>query len=153
MESNVNQIDEENSNLTIFQLINAAQSWFEAALMPTLQKYGSEKLGYADLKLLANLDCGATYASELAKRMSVTRQAVNKLIKNFVEAGLVRLEPVPGKRNTKWIVITDSGRETILDIIAELNRLESLLKKRVGAERMSVLRAALEADWGSPQGK
>jgi len=146
--SNVNQIAEGNQNLTLFQLINAAQSWFETGLMPYLHKHGGESLGYADLKLLANLDCGTTYASELSRRMGVSRQAVNKLIKNLVEARLVRLEAVPGKRNTKWIVITESGRKTIMDIVAELNRMESLLKGRVGAARIAELRAALEADWG-----
>ena len=149
--SNVNQVDEKKQNLTLFQLINAAQSWFETALIPYLQKHGGKNLGYADLKLLANLDCGTTYASELARRMGVSRQAVNKLINNLVEAGLVRLEAVPGKRNTKWIVITESGRETIMDIVAELNRMESLLEGRVGAEQMTVLRTALEADWGPAQ--
>jgi len=116
--------------------------------MPYLQKYAGGNLGYADLKLLANLDCGTTYASELAKRMGVSRQAVNKLIKSLVETGLVRLEAVPGKRNTKWIVITDSGRETILDLVTELNRMEALLEKRLGEELVGELRAALEADWG-----
>lgn len=146
--ANVNQTDEFPANLTLFQLINAAQGWFETALMPYLRKYGGEELGYADLKLLANLDCGITYASELARRMRVSRQAVNKLVKNLVGAGLVRLEAVPGKRNTKWIVITDSGRDIIMDIVAELNRMEALLEARIGTEQVAALRTALEADWG-----
>ena len=145
---NVNLIDENAPNLTLFQLINAAQGWFETALMPYLQKCGGKDLGYADLKLLANLDCGTTYASELARRMRVSRQAVNKLVRNLVEAELVRLEAVPGKRNTKWIVITDSGRNIILDIIAELNRMEAVLEARIGTEQVAALRAALETDWG-----
>jgi Mn-dependent DtxR family transcriptional regulator len=94
---------------------------------------------------------------KLGARLKVVRPrhpyTVNKLIKNLVEAGLVRLEAVPGKRNTKWIVITDSGREIIFDVVTELNRMEALLEKRVGRQLVGALRTALEADWGPTEPK
>jgi len=147
-DSNVNKIDNNAPKLTLFQMLVAAQSWFEKALMPFLEKEGESRLGYADLKLLAHLNCGTTYASELARRMGVSRQAVNKLTKNLVQSGLVRLEAVPGRRNAKWIVITDSGGKIIRDIVTELNRMEALLETRIGENEVAALRNALEADWG-----
>lgn len=150
-DTDVNQVDEKMPNLTLFQLILAAQSWFERALTPFLQNEGRKCLGYADLKLLANLNCGTTYASELARRMGVSRQAVNKLTKNLVEAGMIRLEVVPGKSNTKWIVLTDGGVEIIQEIVAELNRMEALLGARIGVNEVAALRKALEADWGATE--
>jgi len=63
----------------------------------------------------------------------------------------VSLEAVPGKRNAKWIVITESGGKIIRDIVAELNRMETLLESRIGANDVAALRNALEADWGTAE--
>lgn len=147
----VNKIDKNKAKLTLFQMLVTAQIWFEKVLTPFLQDEAGDHLGYADLKLLANLNCGTTYASELARRMGVSRQAVNKLTNNLVKAGLVTLETVPGKRNTKWIVITDCGGEIIQNIVAELNRLEAQLEARIGVNKVEALRNVLEADWGMPE--
>lgn len=111
-------------------------------------EYGN--LSKADLQLLANLDCGETYASELARRMKVSRQAIGKLLKNLVADGYVSLETDPKRANTKVIVITDAGRQLVFDAIAELNRLEEELAKRIGESDARALRRALEADWGDP---
>ncbi|WOO41800.1 MarR family winged helix-turn-helix transcriptional regulator [Rubellicoccus peritrichatus] len=150
MSKDVNQVDEKNNRITMLQLLAQANAWFQTSLLNKFKASGWDTLGNADLNLLANLNCGSTYSSELARRMGVSRQAINKLLKNLVEASLVTLETDPQKGNTKVIVITETGRELIMQAISELDQMEALLQQRIGKTKATALRKALEADWGEP---
>lgn len=146
---NVNQVDESATRMTLLQLLAGGYGWFEAGLLAALRDVeGTEGLRAADLKLLANLDCDTTYASELARRLGISRQAVTKLLRNLVDHGFVRLEPAPGKRHAKQIVITASGRVLIGHAVTALARLEEELAVRVGSDDVATLRRVLAADWG-----
>ncbi len=146
--TNVNQVDDLPPRLTLFQLVDRAHTWFGHALRRSLEQRGGPALTLADLHLLANLDCGTTYASELARRLGVSRQAVNKLVHNLTSAGLLRLETVARQRNRKAIVITEEGTEWIRWLLTELDQMEAGLSQRLGATTAKQLRKALEADWG-----
>jgi len=135
---------------TLFQLLDRARGWFEPTLFGAFEAEAAAKLSRADIHLLAHLNCGTTYASELARRLGVSRQAAAKLLKNLIEAGLIRLEPAPDRRNTKWIVITEAGKAAISRAVEELEKAERLLERRIGSGSAQALRAALEAEWGPP---
>jgi DNA-binding MarR family transcriptional regulator len=145
----VNKVYKKTSSVTLYQLLAGAHAWFEKGLMDAFRKKKMPPLGKADLNLLANLNCGSTYSSELAKRLGVTRQAVTKLLRNLIELELVKLETVPERRNTKEIVITPKGQDIIMAAVDELNRLEKKLAKQIGKEKASALRDALECDWNA----
>lgn len=149
MAHNVNLVYDKSSSLTLFQLLGKAHAWFEKGLLEAFQKKDMPAMGKADLNLLANLNCGSTYSSELAKRLGVTRQAVTKLLHNLIDQDLVRLETVPQRRNTKEIVITPKGRDLIMAAVDELNRLETELAERIGLDNAKALRTALECDWST----
>jgi len=148
MKKLVNHIDNNNpSSENLFQLMERAQSGLETALLEALNEGSNIPLGRGDLKLLANLDCRTTYASELARRLNVSRQAVNRLLKNLIETGLVRLETDYARRNTKMIVITDDGAEVIriaLDLLADF---ENRLKAEIGTNNLIALKKSLQPDW------
>jgi DNA-binding MarR family transcriptional regulator len=146
----VNQIDDNERALTLYQLVDRAHTWFQEALLELLDAGEGAALSRADLHLLANLDCGTTYTSQLARRLGVSRQAVNKLVRNLVEAGLVRLEDAQGQRNVKWIVMTERGTALVAWLVGELRDLEARIARRIGAGDARALRRALEADWGAP---
>lgn len=154
MTPNVNEIDKKNlesvsrQTLTMFQLLERARTWFEHRLREAFEEKGERDLGSADLKLIANLNCGSTYSSELARRLGVSRQAANKQVGNLVRKGLIVLQPIPKQRNTKSIVMTEKGRDLIRHAVEELNRREEELALQIGATKAAALRSALEAfDW------
>ncbi len=151
MNDNVNHIDNTSQRLTLYQLVDRAHTWFRKALIASLEESGGNPLSNADLNLIANLDCGTTYTSELARRLGVSRQAVNKLLHNLITAGLVRLEQSEEQRNTKLIVMTEEGTDFIRGLVSKLNEFEDVLASRIGKEETTALRLALEADWGSPK--
>jgi DNA-binding MarR family transcriptional regulator len=148
MKQLVNHIDNNNPPAgNLFQLMERAQSGLETALLEALSESSNIPLGRGDLKLLANLDCRTTYASELARRLNVSRQAVNRLLKNLIETNLVRLETDHARRNTKMIVITDEGAEVIRIAIDLLADFESRLKNAIGASNLKALKTSLQQDW------
>lgn len=152
MKPNVNQVDKKSpptsAPLSLLQLLERGYAWFEDGLIRAAERRGDHRLGKADLRLLANLNCGTTYSSELARRLGVSRQAVGKLLKNLVAEGLVCLETDPGQRNTKQIVITPEGEKWIAEAVGELQWLERTLTERLDQKKISILREILEADWG-----
>jgi DNA-binding MarR family transcriptional regulator len=149
MAKHVNKTYNIEAEIPLIQLLDRAQRWFERRIVQALEAKGVEGIQPADLKLLANLDCGTTYASEVARRMGVSRQSVNKLLKNLLREKLVTLENHPTQGNTKVIIMTDLGKEWIRDAVAVSRNLESELMAQIGTEHVSALRAALEAAWSS----
>jgi len=152
MSENVNQIDKEGdrNRMTLYQLLDRAHQWFEAGLLESFEKKGVHSLGRAELKLIANLDCGTTYSSELARRLGVSRQAVAKLVGNLVQEGIVTLQADPDQRNTKQIVMTEKGKELIRHAVEGLDAKEKSLAEEIGIKSATNLRNALEAaKWGN----
>ncbi|NRA28521.1 MAG: winged helix-turn-helix transcriptional regulator [Opitutales bacterium] len=100
--------------------------------------------------MLANLNCGRTYPSEVARRIGVTRQAVYKMLKNLEKKEIVSLELDTERRNSKTIVITPKGEELIRAAVGILKEIEGELQARLPPGSVEQLRAVLEQDWGEP---
>lgn len=148
MEDNVKLVDKLNINSgNLFQSLEQAQSVLESFLLRELNADGPVQLGRGDLKILANLDCRSTYASELARRLGVSRQAVNRLLRNLIALDLVQLEADPDRKNTKRIVITDEGAAFIEKALHHISEFEARLKARIGSQRVEALKSALAEDW------
>jgi len=135
---------------TLAQLVSQADLWLNKGLLAALEASDYTGFSRADILMLANLDCGTTYPSELARRIGVSRQAVYKLLKNLEQKGIVALEPDSERRNAKVIVITPAGERMIHTAVEILRGIESHLEERVGPERLRKLREILQMDWGDP---
>lgn len=102
----------------------------------------------AQLAIFANLDCGATSAIDLARRVGLTRQAISRSLRDLATAELVTLEPDPTRRNTNQIVLTNRGNALATQARAALAAIETELTHRIGPDAAQALRAALEVEWG-----
>ena len=61
---------------------------------------------------------------DLCRQGSFPKQTVNTAISNMVKNGYVTLEPIPGSRNQKRIVLTDAGRELTEITVDNLRKAE-----------------------------
>ena len=61
---------------------------------------------------------------DLCRQGSFPKQTVNTAISNMVKNGYVTLEPIPGSRNQKRIVLTDAGRELTEGTMCKLRMAE-----------------------------
>ncbi|MGI9242141.1 MAG: MarR family winged helix-turn-helix transcriptional regulator [Verrucomicrobiales bacterium] len=132
---------------TLAQLIGRADLWFRKKLLAALESGDHKGIGSSDILMLANLNCGRTYPSEVARRIGISRQAVYKLLRNLEQQEIVSLEQDSERRNSKVIVITSKGEAMIRDAVILLQGIEEELRDKIGAESVDQLRAALELDW------
>jgi DNA-binding MarR family transcriptional regulator len=98
--------------------------------------------------LLANLDCGATHASAVAQRMGVTRQAMNRTVREMEALGYLSLQTDQKRLNQKLLVMTEGGMRLALDARAAMVDVEKQLGNRIGASALAAMRAPLELPWG-----
>ncbi|KAJ54672.1 hypothetical protein ACMU_16280 [Actibacterium mucosum KCTC 23349] len=129
-------------------LLQTAQTWVVHSLDARLATRGHPSLTEAQTALLSNLDCGTTYASAVAHRMGISRQAVYRTVREMAELGLLELQADPVKRNQKLIVMTDKANALVTDARAVLAEIEAELANRIGPADTAALRRALEAGWG-----
>lgn len=139
---------EGNKELTLAQLVGRADLWLKKKLLAALEAGNHHGLSQSDVLMLANLNCGRTYPSEVARRIGVTRQAVYKMLKNLEYKGIISLDLDTERRNSKVIVITPKGEELIRKAVEILEDIESELRAQLPPGSVDQLREILEQDWG-----
>ncbi|MFF8386077.1 MarR family winged helix-turn-helix transcriptional regulator [Streptomyces kanasensis] len=132
------------------QLLGDARRWFEEGLLAAMQAAGATPVSPTQAQLFAVLDDQGTTVSELARRMSVTRQTAHQAVHNLLAAGLVEQVQDPASARQRLIRRTELGVRAHRQAGIVLERLEEQLAERIGREAVDALRAALEAPWGRP---
>lgn len=130
-------------------LLQSASQSVLSNLVERLHERGYQQVTESHLMLYGNLDCGATYAAQIAQRMRVSRQAISKTLRELRELGFVRLEDDPKRRTQKLVVMTDRGMQLALDARSELEVIENKIADEIGPQAMAALRQALEVGWGN----
>lgn len=131
-------------------LLVDAQHWVSQFVQHSMKRRGYE-LNQAEFSFLANLDCGETHASSVARRMGISRQAVYRTTLKLKARGLLNLVDDTEKGNQKIIVMTDAGRQFVLAARASLAESETVLAQRIGKDRLTALITALSTPWGAPE--
>jgi len=133
------------------QLLMQAFRWFDQSLLATLIARGGPEISQAQSMIFAHLDIDkGTRASELARRIGVTRQAVHKTINELKALGLLELAPDPTNRSAKLVTLTPAGRGDVAMALMAFADIEAHLANRIGVETVTALRQALEKEWGEP---
>ena len=123
-------------------LLIDAQQWMSQTVLQAMNQRGLE-LTQAEFTFLANLDCGETHASSVARRMGISRQAVYRTTRMLSNRGLLTLASDPEKGNQKIIVMTEAGRQFISAARVCLEEVEEELARRIGREHTTALTTAL----------
>jgi DNA-binding MarR family transcriptional regulator len=89
------------------------------------------------------IDSGAVSASELGRRMSITKQAAAKVIDTLMERGWVDREPDPDDGRRKRLTVTEDGRAVMAEGERIFNGVRARLGERVGADRLRDLEETL----------
>lgn len=135
---------------TLGQLLLRAFKWFDQGLLDRLHSTGFPELRRSHSLVFAHLDTGGTRISELARRIGVSRQAVHETVGELRRTGLVELVADPTNRSARLVVMTEEGRRSVRAARRIYADLERELASRLGPEKATELRRALESDWGPP---
>ena len=137
-------------SLPLIDLLLRGFRWFEDGLLSRLAEAGWPEITRAHSLVFAHLDSEGTRPSELARRIGISRQAVNQTLGELVALGLIEVVPDPASLRSKLVVLTPTGKTTVGSAHAVFSELEDALAGRIGRASVTELRRALEADWGAP---
>jgi len=117
----------ESRALSLFHACRAYQEELVARLREMLAMREGLEIGTGQLGFLAQLDCGVTQASAIARELGVSRQAVHRQVRELEALGLLRLEVDRDRRNANLIAFTERGialmalcRQCLAELDAEL---------------------------------
>ncbi len=79
----------------------------------------------------------------IARRLGVTRQAVQPVVNELAGDQLVRLVPNPTHRRSPFVVLTPRGRRTLAALTAAASTDNRALARGVGARDVALTRRAL----------
>ena len=86
--------------------------------------FGMNNTAFWVLYTLSRADEPVTQ-NDLCEEWFFPAQTINSAVSGLVKKGLVRLEPIPGTKNRKSIVLTEAGRELCgrtISIVDEIER-------------------------------
>lgn len=126
--------------------------WLDDGLQAHLEREAGFSVPRAQSMLMICISEGIERQTDLARRIGVSKQAVQQALKALVAKGLVTLEDDPGNGRQRVIRYTERGRR-MRDVARDgLMRLEALLAERIGRDRLEALHDAVDADWGPAPG-
>jgi DNA-binding MarR family transcriptional regulator len=118
-------------------------------LLDRLTEDGWPRLTRNQSQVFANLDKDGTTASELARRIGITRQSMQKLLEAMMSMNLLDVVQHPQDARSSLVLITPFGLKMVSAARTHLVALEAVLEERIGANLMTQLRKALAQDWRS----
>lgn len=97
--------------------------------------------------VLSVLSGGSMTVPAVARRLGLSRQAVQRVVDDLVEAGLVRLEPNPGHARSPLATLTAEGAPLLRDLFRRSEESRAALLERAGlnAQELQAARRVIRA--------
>ncbi len=133
-------------NLT--RLLLERYRWFDDALRSHLEQEGITGLTTAESMVFPYLDAEGIRQADLARRLGITRQSTQTLVRGLEKKRLIELVDDPTDGRSKLVMLTNEGRRTIPVALSIFEKLESALADRIGSDEVTHLRATLTREWG-----
>lgn len=123
-------------------LIRAARRFNELGLARVRARLGVP-VRAAHLALFPHIDVGGTRATEVARRLGVSKQAVGPLVRDLVAWGMLERVPDPEDGRARLLRFGDRPGRTLADGLGVLMEIEDELIAELGSERLAALREDL----------
>lgn len=116
-------------------LTQAMGAWLDRTsvwLLEKLERDGFAKLTGSQLAFLGALDCGPNHASNLARGLGISRQAVYKTVRELERAGWLTTEPDEKIGNQRVITFTIEGERMMAAARQHFSNLDKALLNEFG---------------------
>lgn len=111
-----------------------------------INRQGGERLAHpAVMRLLPHLNTTGTRATELARRVDVSKQAMGQTLQSLVKRGLVEMIPDPADGRAQLVRLTKASTEAFAHGLSVLAFFERELRERVGDSVVKNLVQALSS--------
>ena len=147
----VSETESANSRYLLMSGLLHAFYWMDEGLQNHFKAAGFDQVSRTQSMIMANLADGITRPSELARRIGISRQAVQQLLVDMEKRKLVKLVQDPDDARAKIVRYNHQGMEIGLIAINALARIDAEIEKRLGRKALQELRRILvDSDWGEP---
>lgn len=127
-----------------------ATFWFDDALQASLQASGFLPMPRSQSFVFASIALGERRAANMAKNLGVSRQAISLMLNDLEKRGIIVFVRDPRDGRARIIQFSESFLKQGQAALAILKRLEQVLEKRIGKDRVQAMRDAFAPDWGEP---
>lgn len=128
-------------------LLLARSDWMEHRVMALAERNGYPHVTTAMNRLFAHLGGKPLGLSELARRLSVSRQAVHKLAQEAEKLGLVEFVSSEEDGRVKLLRFSQKGWRMSEKAAASFAEIEQELAAHIGDEEVETLRRILALPW------
>lgn len=117
-----------------YLLLRAGQLWSERVLSIVHAEAGAPVVREAHTRLFPHLlSEGGIRITDLARALNVTKQAVQPLVAELAELGMVRVDADPDDARARRVLLTDHGVAAMVHGTGVLLRVEAEVAPRLGA--------------------
>ena len=124
-------------------LFKAARLANDFSLERSRQETGQDWLRPAHTNLFPHITFDGIRLTELAERLGVTKQAVQVLVDDLTESGMVERVPDPADGRAKLIRWSEQGREGLVEGVGMLARIEREFADVLGEEELRITHSTL----------
>ncbi len=132
-------------NLT--QLLLMRADWFALAIMRGIRRSPWPDITPAQSRLLATMGGKPMSMSALARRLTISRQAVHKTVNELARQGILQVLDDPDRGNAKLVAYTDKGRQINRAGAQIIEQVERELADTIGAPALNQLKSLLARSW------
>jgi DNA-binding MarR family transcriptional regulator len=131
-------------------LINLLKAvyWFDDALQDNMVAQGFPRATRAISFILLNIAHGEHRATNIAKNLGVSRQAVSYMLIELRDRGMLKMRVDPTDKRSQIVDFSPRFIKMGSACAAILSQVELELGSRIGAKTFATMRRALCADWG-----
>lgn len=115
--------------------ISTQEKRYDALYRGVASRFGMPDCAMWVLYFLISSDKPLTQ-QDLIEKMMFPKQTINSAVMRLVQKGLLELQMVPGTRNRKNILLTESGIETIHNTVERMRKAEERAAASLGEEKM-----------------
>jgi len=140
-----------NDNDFLMRLLFDGYYWFDEGLQRSMQAKNIPTLSRSQSMVMICLGEGIRRPSALARKMRVSRQAIQKTLADLESKGYLKLVPDLEDKRAKSVRLSKIGKQRQLAARDILRDMEDELKTRLGSGKLGALNQALLTDWGEPE--
>jgi len=133
--------------LYLRHLLLSRSDWMEQRLFDGAARNGYGDLSPAMARLCAHLAGRPLSLSELARRLTVSRQAVHKLAAETAKLGYIEFVDSEQDARVKLLRFTLKGWDMAESARNELEAIEARLADQIGADKLALLKELLAMPW------
>jgi len=134
-------------NILMVDLVSAIY-WFDEALQAGLAAQGWSEVTRIQSLVLANIAAGTHRATQLAKNLGVSRQAMSLTLTEMEARGLISVRSDAIDKRARIVDFSKQSAVIRDDAMRILNAVEAELSVRIGEKKFAALKKAMAADWG-----